>query len=374
MMLQATVSKTVDVTSGGLSSVLSYTELTTVTDLTITGSIDATDFVTMRDNMPALAVLDISAVTITAYNGSNGTCGDTSYPTNAIPEYSFYTNNGKTTLQSVTLPNSVTAIGDNAFNDCTGLTNVTIPDAVTAIGNYAFNNCTGLTNVTIGNSVTAIGIAAFASCTGLTNIAISNSVTSLGNNAFAFCTGLTNATIGNSVTSLGNNAFYNCSGLTSIIIPSSVSSIGIYAFYGCSGLNSIYAYPTTPVNLSLSPDVFYSVNTSACYLFVPIGSLSAYKAAYQWDAFTHIVGRTISAVSTTSTDPVYLYPNPVTDGFFIKGLNGNGILTILDISGNTLLTTQVSSNEVSLSTFSKGLYIVKIITAEGTIERKLLKE
>src|SRR5665647_2040121 len=70
ILVQAQVSKTISVaTAGKLNTLLTATEKTTITNLTITGTIDARDFKTMRDNMPALAVLDISSVTIAVYNG-----------------------------------------------------------------------------------------------------------------------------------------------------------------------------------------------------------------------------------------------------------------------------------------------------------------
>ena len=71
---------------------------------------------------------------------------------------------------SVTIPNSVTSIGYEAFYGCTGLTSITIPNSVTSIGYEAFSRCTGLTSVTIGNSVTSIGSYAFYACTELTSI------------------------------------------------------------------------------------------------------------------------------------------------------------------------------------------------------------
>ena len=73
-------------------------------------------------------------------------------------------------MTSITIPNSVTSIGEVAFGYCTGLTSVTIGNSVTNIGDYAFFGCTGLTSVTIPNSVTSIGEAAFAYCPGLTSV------------------------------------------------------------------------------------------------------------------------------------------------------------------------------------------------------------
>ena len=145
----------------------------------------------------------------------------------------------QTRIKSVTIPDSVTSIGQEAFVGCTGLTSVTIGNGVTSIGDYAFNDCGGLTSITIPDSVTSIGRSAFKGCTGLTSITIPNNVTSIGTEAFRGCTGLTSVTIPDSVMSIGGGAFYGCSGLTSIVIPDGVTSIGGSAFSGCAGLTSV---------------------------------------------------------------------------------------------------------------------------------------
>ena len=145
--------------------------------------------------------------------------------------------NNCTGLTSITIPEGVTSIGNNAFY-CTGLTSVSIPGSVTSIGNGAFNSCTDLTSVTIPGSVTSIGNSAFYTCTDLTLVTISEGVTSIETSAFGYCTKLTSITIPESVTSIGNNAFYG-TGLTSVTIPEGVANIGDRAFSNCKALTAI---------------------------------------------------------------------------------------------------------------------------------------
>ncbi len=138
-----------------------------------------------------------------------------------------------------TIPDSVTNIGDSAFEDCYSLTSVTIPNSVTNIGDSAFSNCDSLTSVTIPNSVTNIGWVAFSNCDSLTSVTIPNSVTNIGWAAFAYCGSLTNVTIPDSVTSIGEDAFEDC-GLTSVTIGTGVTSIGDSAFWSCDSLTDVY--------------------------------------------------------------------------------------------------------------------------------------
>jgi hypothetical protein len=131
-------------------------------------------------------------------------------------------------------------IGNYAFNERRSLTSVTISDSVTSIGNNAFSS-TGLTSVTIPDGVMSIGNSAFSLCSGLTSITIPKSVTSLGQNAFANCGGLISVTMpeDSNLGSIGYSAFNGCAKLTSITIPKSVTTIGQYAFAYCTGLTSV---------------------------------------------------------------------------------------------------------------------------------------
>ena len=87
----------------------------------------------------------------------------------------------------------VTSIDNKAFYE-SAVTNITIPDSVTSIGYEAFSSCFQLTSLTIGNSVTSIGDLAFNSCTNLTSLIIPDSVTSIGYDAFTYCNALTKVT------------------------------------------------------------------------------------------------------------------------------------------------------------------------------------
>ena len=146
---------------------------------------------------------------------------------------------GCSSLTSITLPASVTSIGDYVFFGCSSLTSITLPEGVTSIGEYAFRDCSSLTSVTLPAGLTSIGEWAFFGCSSLTSVTLPAGLTSIGEGAFYDCSSLTSVTLPAGLTSIGRSAFFGCSSLTSVTLPAGLTSIGNYAFSYCSSLTSV---------------------------------------------------------------------------------------------------------------------------------------
>ena len=197
--------------------------------------------------------------------------------------------------QNTIIPNSVTAISNNAFEGLVNLTAITIPTSVVSIGSYAFY-ASGLTSIDIPSSVSVIEQATFLNCYSLASISFSSSLTTIKKYAFQGCSALTTLTIPNNITSIEESAFGECGGLTSIVvsegnpnydsrnncnaiietstntliagsnntvIPSDVTSLGKKTFFGCH-----FTSFTIPASVSFIDDyaLFACYNLNELYI------------------------------------------------------------------------------------------------------------
>ncbi len=364
-LMNAAGSKTVNVTTaGGLSGLISTAEQTTITNLTVTGSIDASDVKFMRDDMTVLADINLAGANVMAFSGGGGTYPyDYTYAANEMPTFSFYKINeyvGKVTLKNITLPNTLTSIGKGTFEGCNGLTSITLPNTVTSIKEAVFNNCTGLTSIILPNSLTSIEDYAFNGCTGLTSITLPNSLTSIGDYVFWNCNRLTSINLPNMLTSIGDGAFRNCSGLTSITIPSTLTSISGFAFYNCTGLQKISVAHTVPPTIKES--TFGGVNKVTCELVVLTGKTSSYQAVDYWKLFGLISessfatdvrptpAQQVASVKVyVANQSIVVKGAPQGEGVAVYGLNG------------VLMQSEVSQgNDLMIPVDAGAIYLVKV--------------
>lgn len=292
-----------------------------------------------------------------------------------------------TELTSLELPNSITTIETEAFLRCAGLTSVTLPNSLTTLGDQAFTNCSSLTSITLPASLTTIGEIAFQNCSAMVNInveagnpmfssidgvvydkdattilicperktevALPNSLTTVGVNAFRNCSSLTSIPLPGTLTAIENTAFSGCSGLISITLPSSLTTIGILAFSRCTSLANIQMQCMTPIECSpaFSEDVLKNA-----ILYIPQGTLAAYKAVEPWKNFANIEEMDFSGVADIEAGEATSLRLTVSDGhLIIDGINDSENATISDIQGRTVY----SGTARSIDGLVPGLYIIK---------------
>jgi len=210
----------------------------------------------------------------------------------------------------------------------------------------------------------------------MTSANIPNTITELKYGLFYNCSSLKEISIPASVKAIGPRVFGGCSSLTTIAIPATVTRMDYGIFEHCTGLTSIYAYQTTPIDLSASyyALVFNDVNKNGCILNVPIGSKPYYSVAVEWKDFTNIIEMPTTYTNLINEN-IKIYPNPVKKSFSVTGLNEAARIILTDLNGKQVINRQTGVGEsIPVSGLTKGLYILRIVTSEGTLERKLIKE
>ena len=251
-----------------------------------------------------------------------------------------YTDSTKTTIRvyigdayrigadSVTIPNSVTAIYSPGFSDCRGPISVDLPNSLTKITSYAFANCTGLTSIIIPDSVTTIGMGAFAGCTNLQELKLPNAPAMIDYSAFAECTSL-----------------------TSLTIPNLISEIGSGAFSACTGLTSLYYEADSCLNIS--PSAFYN-DTNITQLV--IGENVRWIPA---DAFSRFGNRPLYQDGVpTGSEPIIISPNIISKSRVAPALGSNVFAGIADTVPVYIPCGSRESYDSSWSYFSNFIEVV----------------
>lgn len=313
----------VQCTAGGLSSKVTNHN---ITSLTITGTMDARDFMFISNELNELTQIDLSQVTIVAYDSGRTPLvnGQMVFPANELPQLSFF---GKK-LTSVVLPTSLKSIGMAAFAGCKNLKSITIPSKVATIGSYAFNG-SGLETVTTPSALKTIGRGAFSrceqltsvktnpnvieayaflGCTSLNDVVIENSIQRLGVSAFNGCTSLSRIQFRNcarldvidaeafvlsglqsldmksmkALTEIGDYAFLGLKDIEMLTIPANVTYIGTRAMMGMTKLRKLVSKPETVP--ALGDSVWAGIVPSKVELLVD--NVEDYSAADQWREFT----------------------------------------------------------------------------------------
>lgn len=193
-----------------------------------------------------------------------------------------------TSIRTVTLPPRLQTIGKRAFQGCDSLVSINLEN-VKKIGVNAFNSCDLLKSVDL-SSLFFIDEYTFKSCYALESVKISEKTTSIGYDAFGYCERLFSVVIPDGVESIGDNAFENC-GLRKLTLGKNVKTIGDNAFASCSDLMEIHSLAVEPpAYLRGSPDgvLFSGKSNTYGILYVPEGSVDAYRQADEWGNFVSI--------------------------------------------------------------------------------------
>lgn len=373
-VLQAQTEKTVQLTSGTLTSLLTEEEKNTITSLTLIGTVDARDFIA-TSLMPLLTALDLSQTKVTAISTIFNDRVARSFP-DTIGSYGYNPRESASLfsyrLTSLVLPSTIKSIDMNGLSGCTGLTSIVIPSSVTSIGLYAFYGCTGLISLDIPSSVTFIEKYAFYGCSSLKELSLSPNA-EIGESTFSGCSSLTSLAIPYPLSGIGMTAFMGCTALTTVILPETMKSIGFNAFLDCPNITSIYSYNPLPPALNKGS---FDADKSVCTVYVPYGSRALYAAAEGWKEFKNIVeslpGFTLSSTSITmelaaQTATVELNAQSAWTAksdqpwLTVSPLSGTGSQTLtLSANENTTKDTRTAKVTVSVSdTVSKEITVVQ---------------
>ena len=406
-------------TAGTLSTLLTADETATLTDLTVTGSINKADLNTLN-GMPALATLDLSGANIVASSD-----GETSYAENTIPEATFM---GNKALISVLFPASLQHIGTEAFADCINIKAIDLsacPELVTVgyrafggidgLESLSFNGCSKLTTIdeyafsndfyiatidfTGCTSLSTIGANAFNNVReALTTLDLSDctSLTVIGKSSFKSLKKMTSLTLPENVEIIGMGAFYSCHSLETITLPASVDSIAPHSFGQPKAMKTVVCLgtDTRAAEMAFSNNTYISSPSTkpaeenytdkGYTLVVPKGCADTYRAGIEWAKFPVINeaaeepadGKVVNVETAgtlntllTADEAATLTALTVTGSINkadLDTLNGMPALATLDLSGANIVAssdgeTSYAENTIPEATFMGNKALISVL-------------
>ena len=267
----------------------------------------------------------------------------------------------------MTLPKSLTSIGEQAFLGCENLEDFKIPASVTSIGSLAFCTCPKLTAMEIPEGITVISDNLFAGCRGLKSVKLPSTITSIQVAAFENCSALTDIVIPEGVTHIGHYALNACSSIKKFRLPSTLQEIGYQVFGENENIEEIHVAAPQPPVCTIGPNGEKEAADqvlSNAILYVPKGCIKNYALSEGWMDFKNIKEEMLTGIDglegakmvcTVSGKNILIshYTGPLDiyslGGELLKSMNVKGNATItLNYSGAILLKAKTQVLKLSL--------------------------
>jgi hypothetical protein len=304
-------------------------------------------------------------------------------------------------LENVTISKLNGEVGGSAFYACNKLKTIEFSEGVTKLQKYAFYQCKNLQTVKLCDGLSEIGEGCFSMCSALDSIDMPNSVKTLGNSIFYSCPSLKKVKLSEGLKVIPERIFYDCISLSDVNIPKSTESIEMYAFYksrikslsipyatkrigygafvACDSLTHIEVGPSVeilePNALILSNKIqqiiSYASQPPVAYygnfewgkrdipVYIPVGSLSLYQQAAEWNKFTNFIEVDFTGVEESSNEAK---PNIFISGgaLVVSGVSEPIQVTVYNLKGAVVLTQTITAEDsFDMSNIPKGVYVVK---------------
>lgn len=332
--------------------------LATVENLTLSGELNEEDITTLRYMLEEKSLADVDIENVIIDNRLLRFDGlyqlrSVVLPADmdTIPEYAFaYCGS----LESVTFPRNLKVIGQRAFSFCELLASVDFPETLTHIADEAFMYSYSLQSVFLPKSLGRIETYGIFTNSGITSAILEEGIIATGKNLFAGCMFLESISLPNSLKIIDDQAFFGTEALTSIVIPENVDSIGAYGFMSANNLLKIYSKNPIPPFMQ---GAFSGDPKIVGIVYVPEGSLEAYKSASEWEEFTYIQEEIVTGIEDQQLSEAYTIVGGEGEVFIEMAEKAN--IQIYTLAGVRAFASSLDSGEHNLP-LRAGVYIVKI--------------